>query len=535
MKNGQTDTELQQKFLRTSEVTLWLLIIAFSVFALLIPLQTNERIFLVALAAIGGIGNFFFFNFLYPRLGEHHWINQFGLVVSVLLLSCVVFILEPYDIHIEILYIVIILIIGVRLGKRIAWLATLLAASSYAVTYFLSAIPPNGLATFSIHLLLITSGGFLISQLLGLLHQRFNLLNRATSYSQELLASIEHQAQRLQVLNEVGKAINSTLEMEQLLELIYQQLGRIIQTDTYFVTLFDEEDNTLDMRIMIDDGERFPPQKIPMGHGFASYVLQTRKPFLVRHLSQELENMPVRPIIMGQIRMSESWLGVPLSVGNQLFGLLAVASYAPYAFDEKDVSLLTSVASQAALALDNAQQHDRVKEQARRDSLTGAYNHGYLLQRLSEEVERSRQAGTPVSLIMLDVDYFKEYNDTYGHVMGDEVLRQIVVAIQTHIKKTDIVGRWGGEEFAIALPGTPPQLAQQVTERVRNTLANLKLIDTHGNAIPSPTVSQGIAAFPDNARDAAELVDIADQALYEAKRSGRDQVRVSTHQPVPSV
>jgi diguanylate cyclase (GGDEF)-like protein len=168
-----------------------------------------------------------------------------------------------------------------------------------------------------------------------------------------------------------------------------------------------------------------------------------------------------------------------------------------------------------------------VKEQARRDSLTGAYNHGHLLYMLNEEVIRGREQGSPVSLIMLDIDYFKQYNDRHGHVIGDEVLRLLVKAIQEHVKKTDIVGRWGGEEFSIGLPGATTDQAYLVAKRVRETLAVVDLRDKNGQSIPNPTVSQGIATFPKHAHNTDQLVDVADIALYQAKHLGRDQVVIA--------
>jgi diguanylate cyclase (GGDEF)-like protein len=167
-----------------------------------------------------------------------------------------------------------------------------------------------------------------------------------------------------------------------------------------------------------------------------------------------------------------------------------------------------------------------VEEQARCDSLTGVYNHGYFVAQLNKEITQGSQE-KPVSLIMLDIDFFKQYNDTYGHIIGDQVLRLIVQAIRAHIKQTDTVGRWGGEEFGIVLPKTTLEQAQIVANRIRQTLLTMPLTDESGKAFPKPTVSQGIATFPDHANDAGQLVDVADAALYEAKHAGRDQVRVA--------
>lgn len=343
-----------------------------------------------------------------------------------------------------------------------------------------------------------------------------------------LYQALHRQTEHLEVLNRVATVISSTLELDQLLEIIYEQLSKVIPSDTYFVSLYDPEELALDVRVLIDNGERFPPATLPLGQGLASWVIQNQKPLLIRHLSSEWDSLPVKPVKLGQDKMSESWLGVPMVLGDHVIGLLAIASYTPHAFEDEDVGLLSNVALQASLAVDNARHHAEVEEQANRDSLTGAYNHGHLLQRLYEEIAIARKEQKQVSLIMLDIDFFKEYNDSFGHLVGDEVLRLLVKSIMAHVKRSDIVGRWGGEEFAIALPEASAREALIVAERVRATLADMELWDREGKAIPKPTVSQGIAVFPVDVSDAASLVDLADQALYVAKQRGRDQIMVST-------
>jgi diguanylate cyclase (GGDEF)-like protein len=256
------------------------------------------------------------------------------------------------------------------------------------------------------------------------------------------------------------------------------------------------------------------------------WVVREGKPLLIRSLSREYDSLPVKPEIVGQDKLSESWLGVPMIADDRVIGVLVVASYAENAYTDEDASLLGTVASQAALALENARNFAEVQEQSRRDSLTGVLNHGYFITRLVDEIEKAQVAVKPVTLIMLDIDHFKIYNDTYGHILGDEVLRLTAQAIQNNIKSTDLVGRWGGEEFSVALPDTDIQQAQQVADRIRKTLAGLALHTSQGAELPKPTVSQGIAAFPEHAANARRLVDLADHMLYGAKRGGRDQVQV---------
>ncbi len=341
-----------------------------------------------------------------------------------------------------------------------------------------------------------------------------------------LNSNLKNQADRLAVLYEIGKAITSTLEIDDLLDLIYTQLSQIITCDAYFVAIYLPEDHLLDIKILIDQGKRFPPEIIDASQGLSSWIVKNRRPLLIQDLRKEISSLPNKPIMLGEKKLSRSWLGVPMQIDNDLIGLLAVASYQPNVFDEMDQLLLEQIAQQAVLSIQNARIHEEVTRQARLDSLTGVSNHNHFIERLYEDADHALTTLTPLSLIMLDIDHFKLYNDTYGHVVGDQVLKLTVQAIQSHIKKTDTVGRWGGEEFGVILPNTTISQANIVADRIRHTLSELPLFNVEGKTIPKPTISQGIATLPDHTPDVDELVIIADRALYLAKNKGRDQVAV---------
>lgn len=341
----------------------------------------------------------------------------------------------------------------------------------------------------------------------------------------QLFAQTQRKVKQLAVLNEVGRIVSSTIEIEQLLELIYAQVQRILKADSYHVSLYDSAKRTLNYAIVVDDGERYPSFERPLGNGFTSLVIQRRAPLLVRDASAEAERLGVVRTAVGKPIFSESWLGVPLITSGHLLGVLTVASYEPKMFDESDQEILQNVAIQAAIAIDNARHHAKVEGQARRDSLTQALNHGYFVQSLQEEIKLALSRQQSLALIMLDVDHFKEYNDRYGHLAGDAILRGTVQAIRENVKQADLIGRWGGEEFAIALLASDMEVAQGVAERIRNMLPRIGLKDDKGRLVPSPTVSQGIAVFPQDGHEAFALVDIADRRLYHAKNRGRNQVQ----------
>lgn len=340
-----------------------------------------------------------------------------------------------------------------------------------------------------------------------------------------LFADTERKVEQLSVLNEVGHIVSSTIEIDHLIELIYAQVRRVVSADTYYVTLADFDKHVQTIELLVDEGERFPPMQLGLGEGLAGEVITRRAPLLVRNLDQEAAQFGLNYVKVGKARLSQSWLGVPMITAEHLIGTLSVANYLPDRFNESDLEILQNVATQAATAIDNARHHAEVEEQAQRDSLTQVLNHGYFVRSLQTQLQLAQANLNTIALIMLDVDHFKVYNDRYGHLAGDAILRGTVQAIRQNVKQTDLIGRWGGEEFAIALLGSSLESACSVAERIRAMLVAMTLRDDQGRLVPTPTVSQGIAVCPDDATEAFPLVDIADRRLYQAKARGRDQVQ----------
>jgi len=255
----------------------------------------------------------------------------------------------------------------------------------------------------------------------------------------------------------------------------------------------------------------------------SGWVIKNQKELFLPDLRREADLEGVEIVIIGKEKVSLSWMGVPLTAPN-VTGVIALASYQPNAFDSGDMQLLSNLAQHITLALDNTIRHAQVEEQARLDSLTGVYNHGYFLKNLANQASEASKNSLPLSLIMLDIDFFKQFNDTYGHLVGDRILKTLCTAIKHHIKHSDAVGRWGGEEFVISLPGATGSQALQVAERVGQTMAQLRVADRDQRTIPVPTVSQGIAIFPFEADEIYQLIDLADRRLYTAKARGRNQI-----------
>lgn len=330
------------------------------------------------------------------------------------------------------------------------------------------------------------------------------------------------QLTHMQIINNVARSLSSSLDTHQVIALMSSSIQNALLADTYYIGLL--EDDHVRLALIFDDGEFYPSTNIPLESTLAGWVVKNRTTLHSGDIQKEFGKLGIHRFQVGQPRPSRSWMGVPLESGGQVLGVVAVASYKKHAFSIPERELLQNIARQAALALDNAFHHGEVQRQSRLDSLTQAINHENFINALEELASMARGQGQCLSLIMLDIDRFKQYNDTYGHLVGDRVLRQLTEIIRKHIKSTDLLGRWGGEEFIIALPGANGHQAFQVAERIRRSMGKATLKDRNGRSIASPSISQGMAVFPLETTDVYTLIDMADQRLYVAKDRGRNEI-----------
>ncbi len=332
----------------------------------------------------------------------------------------------------------------------------------------------------------------------------------------------QRRAQYMKMVSQIGSEITALLNLDDLLEHTAALIQERFNYDAVHIFLCDEPQGAA--RLAAGAGT-------PHLSGAEGFVLRIGEQGLVgKSLAEQrpiLENnVRANPAYFAHPRMNEieSELVVPIRVAGRVLGALDVQARRRGAFTDDDAQIMQTLANQLAAAMSNAELHAAVEYQARTDSLTQVYNHGCFLQSLGDAVVNSRQREHHLALIMLDIDHFKQYNDRYGHVMGDRVLQAAAQAIRQNIKRDDIVGRWGGEEFGVALPNTTAEQAMLVAERIRETLAAFPLRDEDEQPIEKPTVSQGIAVFPDHALALDHLVDLADRMLYRAKAKGRDQI-----------
>jgi len=196
------------------------------------------------------------------------------------------------------------------------------------------------------------------------------------------------------------------------------------------------------------------------------------------------------------------------------------------AFDESDLKTLQTLADQLAVAMENARLYEGTQQLAITDGLTGLYNLRYFYETLEKEIQRSERYHRSVSLIILDIDDFKTYNDLYGHLAGDDLLIELAQLMSKMTRQTDTLARYGGEEFVIILPETEPESAKSLAERLLEEVREYRFSIQDGQIIGQITISLGVATYPHHADTTKALVDAADTALLRAKRAGKNRISV---------
>ncbi|MBI3754922.1 MAG: diguanylate cyclase, partial [Deltaproteobacteria bacterium] len=347
--------------------------------------------------------------------------------------------------------------------------------------------------------------------------------NNMSSSLEEAKKELDRRIFELYTLYNISKMLSTTFEAEELLKEIVKKVSSDLNMEDVIVMLLDDKTQELYVASCtagLPDACKYVSSRYKIGQGFYGWVAMSGEARLIRDVSMEKDIAP------GDILDPEmqSILAVPFGVRGKIIGLLCAYKNKPGVFERADLELLKAVSEHVAVALENARLYQETKMMAITDGLTGLYNHRYFVGRLNEEIKRAERYDRPVSLIIMDIDYFKHYNDTHGHLAGDEILRMVADMIEKTIRNSDIAARYGGEEFVVICPEIDKAQAIQMAERIRKGMEDYPFPNKETQPNGNLTVSLGVAAFKADAKDADGLIKKADDALYKTKETGRNRV-----------
>ena len=346
---------------------------------------------------------------------------------------------------------------------------------------------------------------------------------RSIATELEILRLRDEIARRSWTTNAVSRLNESLSEIdaEDFWTRLLQIAVELMQAERGSILVFDEKENSLTTKSAVGVRADFiKSENAALGERVARPVLQNGKPLL----ATDFQSLGIAPAPDEYSYKSASFICYPMNIGARKIGVLNIAdktdgnAYSPF-----DLELLHSIIPQFAVLIDRAILKNKAGEFEQlsvTDALTGLLNRRYLEERLTEETKRSNRYGYPMSLMMIDVDDFKSYNDAFGHPAGDRALETVAHGLKDTLRGADVAARYGGEEFSILLPQTTTEEAHTIAERIRQKIEATQF------AHRKITISIGIASCSHIACTPAEIVKAADQALYEAKRRGRNNVQI---------
>jgi len=330
----------------------------------------------------------------------------------------------------------------------------------------------------------------------------------------KLFSKMEQLIKNLEKVSTISALMNSHIQLEDLLSHFVKSIKENFPHYNTSIILYNQF-NELEIKAYSGYTDKYIErvnEMLKMGEGIVGWVAEHKTPVHVKDTRSD-------PRFVGRLDVPMSEIAVPLEISSGMIGILDIESEGVNSLDENDFRIVTILASHLSVSIDNTFKYEETKRIANTDPLTNTYNYRFFIDKLKEELERSKKLSIPLSILMLDIDYFKEINDNYGHMVGDMVIKDLAQLLSKTVRKGDIVIRYGGDEFFIILPGTGKQFTHSIAEKINKLVKKTNF--TNGIKI---TVSVGTVTYPDDGDSVETLLKWVDDALYDAKRKGRDRI-----------
>ena len=361
-----------------------------------------------------------------------------------------------------------------------------------------------------------------------------SLLQRATEQilrsiqSEQVFTAVERSKYELERFFHASDMLCRALTPEQVMDTAFDAAAQIVDVDIAAIALYERERRRHRVhRVRVREGsegvvnaDAITGLEFRENAGLASMVVKNKHYLPASGAPRD----PTTPIYTKRVKLKnvESLLVLPLLCADEAIGTFTLASRAPNRFGNDVRDMLGIIANQVAVSLQNAGMYKKMETMATTDGLTGLTNHRTFQERAADMIERAGRHGHKAAILLTDVDHFKSVNDTYGHPVGDEVLRRVAKVLAAAVRKIDVVARYGGEEFVVLLEATDEKGAVGLAERIRQDVA-AQLIESDKGAF-QVTMSFGVAVCPDDADNRERIIEYADHALYHAKQTGRNRV-----------
>jgi diguanylate cyclase (GGDEF)-like protein len=330
-------------------------------------------------------------------------------------------------------------------------------------------------------------------------------------------ATVRARWQSVNVLLRLSILSGLQMQLEATLNMLCDFASEIVSFDLGMVYFWDEDEQRMHLRVTRSVAD-MDAETYERGNILNIWAAKHARPLLISSGLHPQADLALEAM------NSHSALVIPLFVSNRVLGSIQFYGREPNRFSREDAQLLWILALVSETLLTRDYSNEGLLRYAFTDFLTGMKTRGYFEQQLELEMKRAERKKTPLALLMIDIDFFKSLNDTYGHHVGDQVLRDVSSILMKDMREIDTVARYGGEEFVIILPETTSAGAHQVAQRLRRSVEQAKFFAGSPDKVERLSISIGVALFDQDAQFKQELIEASDSALYEAKSQGRNRV-----------